>query len=297
MNRIQEEIESIRTNISTDEKIEQASFKYRNEMTGLEMIHKINLLKSIEQQDVLSWSYTFKEISRICNWTTDAQLEVLKHIVSIDIQYNIGAPINPDAYLNLLIKQKYNHEMSYKYYEKLFSLRQNSFYTIRKYLREIELNCQKLGLCLDWNNNLILQKQQEIFFNGLDPNTKLELSKYFKKDFKSVYESITTTESILIENIQVAISNSKYDDYHEKVSKGSYETRNHKYKKNDNKTKKFCSFHNTSTHSNDECRVLARKKNLSKDKTPKDNEKILALQEPKPIVKSILIPIAYDDKK
>ncbi|KAG0435679.1 hypothetical protein DMUE_4600 [Dictyocoela muelleri] len=265
-------------------------------MTGLEMIHKINLLKSIEQQYVLSWSYTFKEISRICNWTIEAQVNVLNHIVSIDIRYNIGAPLDPDAFLNLLIKQKYNHEMSYKYYERLSSLRQNSFYTIRKYLREIEIKCQKLGPCLDWDNNLVLQKQQELFFNRLDPNTKLELSKYFKKDFKSVYESITTTENILIENIQVAISNTKCDNYHEKVPKESYDTRNHKHKRKDNNTKKFCSFHKTSTHSDDECRFLARKKNLSKDKTPKNNEKILALQEPKPIVKTILIPISYDEK-
>ncbi|KAG0438304.1 hypothetical protein DMUE_3174 [Dictyocoela muelleri] len=50
MNRIQEEIESIRTNIFTYDKIEQDSFKYRNEMTGLEKIHKINLLKSFKNK-------------------------------------------------------------------------------------------------------------------------------------------------------------------------------------------------------------------------------------------------------
>lgn len=69
------------------------------------------------------------------------------------------------------------------------------------YLHEIKVNCQKLGICLDLNADLICQKQQEVLFNGINSNDKLELSKYFKKEFKPVYESILTTETMLIENI------------------------------------------------------------------------------------------------
>lgn len=91
------------------------------------MIHKINLLKSIEQQDVLSCSYAFKEISRVCNWSAEAQQNVFRHVVNIDIQYNIGAPTDPTLYVSLLLKRKYNKEISYKYYARLASQKKRNF--------------------------------------------------------------------------------------------------------------------------------------------------------------------------
>ncbi|KAG0434428.1 hypothetical protein DMUE_5190 [Dictyocoela muelleri] len=119
-----------------------------------------------------------------------AQLDVLKHIVSIDIQFRTGPSTIPDIYLNILLKQKYNHETSYKYYERLSSIKQCNFYTIRKYMREIEINCRKLAICLDWEPNLELQKQQEVFFNGLDSKRNLNfqnISRRISKVFMNQY--------------------------------------------------------------------------------------------------------------
>ncbi|KAG0440162.1 hypothetical protein DMUE_1944 [Dictyocoela muelleri] len=52
-----------------DEKIEYESFEYKNESTGLRMIHRINLLCSIENQDLIRWRIAFQELSRICKWS------------------------------------------------------------------------------------------------------------------------------------------------------------------------------------------------------------------------------------
>ncbi|KAG0442540.1 hypothetical protein DMUE_0197 [Dictyocoela muelleri] len=266
----------------------------RMTLRGLKMIHKINLLKSIEHQDVLTWTHAFKEISRVCNWNTEAQLDVLKHIVSIDIQFKIGAPVIPELYLNLLLKQKYNQEKSYKYYERLSSLKQSNFYIIRKYLREIEINCRKLAICLDWDINLEIQKQQEIFFNGIDPVTKLELSKFFKKDFKSVYESILTTEVMLIENIQHSLLKTKPNtDKHDRFEIKKQNTRDNKLSNKSNLNKKYCSFHKNNTHSTEECRAKKKCKELNSNNA----EKILLLQEPNPKIKTTLIPITYKNQK
>ncbi|KAG0440226.1 hypothetical protein DMUE_1897 [Dictyocoela muelleri] len=97
---------------------------------------------------------------------------------------------------------------------------------------------------------------------------KLELSKYFKKDFKSVYESIITTESMLIENIQHTLlkENDNFpnqDNYNEKKH---HSKQNKTHNKNMTK-KKYCTFHKSHTHYDEYCRA----KNESK-KTDKNNK-------------------------
>lgn len=77
ISKVQKEIETIKTTITQDDNLEQALFEYKDEINGFEMIHRINMLKYIEQQDVLLWTYAFKEISRVCNLSPEAQQNVL----------------------------------------------------------------------------------------------------------------------------------------------------------------------------------------------------------------------------
>ncbi|KAG0436022.1 hypothetical protein DMUE_4424, partial [Dictyocoela muelleri] len=202
LKNIQQEIESTKYTIKPDEKFDVATFEFRNEQTGLKILHKINILNEIDHQDVFKWTLAFKEIARVCQWDENAQIEVLRHIVAIDIQYRIGGPTDVKCYLQSLLKLKYNNETAYIYNERLSSMSQKNFYTIRKYAYEVEDNCRKLGMCMGWSDSLINQKAEEVFMNGLDKTTKLELSKFFKKDYKSIYESILSTETMLIENLQ-----------------------------------------------------------------------------------------------
>ncbi|KAG0440261.1 hypothetical protein DMUE_1866 [Dictyocoela muelleri] len=90
LSKIYEELNSLQKTQYIDERYDTAIFEYRNESTGLKILHKINILTSIKDQDVLLWSYTFKELARICNWNTNAQLEVLRQVVSMNIQLQIG---------------------------------------------------------------------------------------------------------------------------------------------------------------------------------------------------------------
>ncbi|KAG0420264.1 hypothetical protein EQH57_0223, partial [Dictyocoela roeselum] len=199
---IRRELESSKYSKKFDDRFDVATFKHKDDSTGLKILHKINILGSIEHQDVLNWSLAFMEVARVCQWNANAQIEVLKHSVAIDIQYKIGGPTDANDYINALLKLKYNANSSYIYYEKLLTINQNIFYTIRKYAHEIEITCRKHGLCMGWNDSLLNQKFEESFMNGLDKRVKLELSKFFKKDYKSIYESILSTEQMLIENIQ-----------------------------------------------------------------------------------------------
>ncbi|KAG0442515.1 hypothetical protein DMUE_0218 [Dictyocoela muelleri] len=140
-----------------------------------------------------------------------------------------------------------------------------------------------------------LQKQQEVFFNGLDPITKLELSKYLKKDFKCIYESIIITEGMLIENIQHAVfkekgNNSNQDNYNDKT----HHTNQNKIPNKKIIKKKYCTFHQSRTHNDEECWT---KNKANKPDNNKKSEKLLSLQEPLPELKTILIPVTYHNKQ
>ncbi|KAG0435192.1 hypothetical protein DMUE_4840, partial [Dictyocoela muelleri] len=69
---------------------ETALFEYKSDTSGLKIIHKLNLLKSVDDQDLINWKICFEEVARICNWSEEVQQEVLTQIVDINIQYQIG---------------------------------------------------------------------------------------------------------------------------------------------------------------------------------------------------------------
>ncbi|KAG0441863.1 hypothetical protein DMUE_0737 [Dictyocoela muelleri] len=66
--RIETEIQSIKNSIQPSENFDIATYEYKNDLTGLKKLRRINVLSSIENQDVFNWVIALREISRLCNW-------------------------------------------------------------------------------------------------------------------------------------------------------------------------------------------------------------------------------------
>ncbi|KAG0420263.1 Transposon Tf2-9 polyprotein, partial [Dictyocoela roeselum] len=308
LREINEELTSLQKIQLINENYESATFEFRDEITGLRLLHKINILSSIHDQDVILWSHTFRELARMCNWSVNAQIEVLRQIVGMNIQFTIGAPNDVDSYINTILRQKYNNDTAYKYYERLSTIRQRNFYTIRKYMKEIEDNCGKLAICLNWDDQTRNLKIHETFFNGLEIRTKLELSKYLPQNLDSVRNSIITTENMLMELLARDIGNDTkveaspdHSKYH--IVKDKY---SHNENKNRNRNNKqiYCTFHRSYTHSDSECKAQSKSKQSNKQKnhhkfedSKHHNNMILSLQEPNPIPRPIIIPVKIQDKE
>ncbi|KAG0434345.1 hypothetical protein DMUE_5221 [Dictyocoela muelleri] len=99
------------------------------------MTHRINLLSSVSDQDILNWRNMFNEVARICNRSEDVRLEVLTQIVDPNIQYHIGPCHESNEVIPKILKLKYNLNTSYKYQSKLAKVRQKNYYTLRRYLK------------------------------------------------------------------------------------------------------------------------------------------------------------------
>ncbi|KAG0441419.1 hypothetical protein DMUE_1068 [Dictyocoela muelleri] len=137
-NEIRKKQAELQRMIRNDPRFDTASFEYRNETSGLKITHKINTLVSIDEQDIISWRKSFEELSRICKWTEDIQLEVLNQIIDINLQYKIGEVSSADEILNKILKLKYNYHSAYKYQNKAAMINQNDYYTISAYLEDKE---------------------------------------------------------------------------------------------------------------------------------------------------------------
>ncbi|KAG0441132.1 hypothetical protein DMUE_1276 [Dictyocoela muelleri] len=144
----------MKVNITTNPKIDSASFGYKNKKSGLRIIHKINLLISLDKQDIIIWKTAFKELARICSWSEEVQIEVLKLIIDLNLLHQNGDASSAEELITKITKLKYNYHTAYKYQAQMMNIRQSNYFTIRAYLYEIEKFTQKLALCLDWNEHM-----------------------------------------------------------------------------------------------------------------------------------------------
>ncbi|KAG0428811.1 hypothetical protein DMUE_5797 [Dictyocoela muelleri] len=128
------------------------------------MTHRINILSSIENQDIINWEIAFQELSRICKWSEEQRLEILTQIIDVNIQYRLGTSATSEEVLTKPLKLKYNKMSAYKYQNILSTLEQKDLFTISAYVREIEVNVNKLAICFGWSDNIKVEKIQENFY-------------------------------------------------------------------------------------------------------------------------------------
>ncbi|KAG0434941.1 hypothetical protein DMUE_4964, partial [Dictyocoela muelleri] len=297
-----EETEMQKT-LSNDPRFESACFEYKNELSGLKIIHKINMLVSLEEQDIINWQTAFKELARICRWPDEVQLEVLRQITDLTLQHRIGEANTPDEFLYKITKLKYNNSTAYKYQTRIINIKQRDYFTIRAYLYDIEKITRRLAFCLDWNDLIATNKIHELLFCGLDDSVKLEIMKYPSRDFDTILARLIEIENFIIQNIKKYLSEINTININLRYNKSKNQNQNPRYCPQNiskhhgiNTSKnKFCRFHKSNTHDSSECRALKRKSNHTKtdDFTPK---KSYTLNEPKTSPKTIEIPVKIEDK-
>ncbi|KAG0420284.1 hypothetical protein EQH57_0213 [Dictyocoela roeselum] len=206
LNDIKEEKRRLTNIFKVDEQFETATFEVTSTISGLRFTHKINLLKSIADQNVHHWIEVFRETARICNWNQDIQFDVLKQLVDVTIHILIGECSSAEEILFKILKKKYNYQTSFIYHNKLSYIKQSNFYTIHAYYNEIKNVSYRLAACLDWNHNMIEEKIKETFINNLDYEAKLELTRFPTADISNIITKITTVENIIIENLSLSLN-------------------------------------------------------------------------------------------
>ncbi|KAG0420045.1 hypothetical protein EQH57_0314 [Dictyocoela roeselum] len=184
---------------------------------------------------------------------------------------------------------------AYKYQAKLYALWQEDFITIRAYLNQIERNVNKLAICLNWSENIKVEKTQEIFYCGLNETIKFELTKLVSRDYKTILTTLIEMECFIIDKIH-----REYQSSHNDPKTKVYDHGIHHHSKNtNNKPSMYCKFHNSRTHNTQECRRYNKGKNLKEniEKDQKPDSRSYAINEPKPQPRAIEIPLSINENE
>ncbi|KAG0435975.1 hypothetical protein DMUE_4448 [Dictyocoela muelleri] len=151
---------------------------------------------------------------------------------------------------------------------------------------EILGTCTKLALCSNWSQDLLKQKAEEIFFVNLENNVKIEMQKVNKFTSDEIVETIDRIESMILEEILTAenIKNSSKSNKKDSLKHGKYNLKSEK-----RFNKKFCTYHKTSSHSDEECRHQKRKNGEYEDKKGKGYSICESIGVPKTIEMTVTI--------
>ncbi|KAG0439960.1 hypothetical protein DMUE_2085 [Dictyocoela muelleri] len=115
IDKIKREENQSRQNVKIDERFEIANLEYKSKTSGLIRMHRLNILSSIEEQDLVSWELCFNEVSRASNWTEETKMEVLSQIIDLNIQSQIEFARTSNEVMNRILKLKYNTNTVYNY--------------------------------------------------------------------------------------------------------------------------------------------------------------------------------------
>ncbi|KAG0438620.1 hypothetical protein DMUE_2979 [Dictyocoela muelleri] len=205
---------------------------------------------------------------------------ILTQIIDVNVQYQIGPCHTADEVINKVLKLKYNKNSAYKYQSQLSSISQKDYYTIRAYLKSISIAAQKLGICNGWNEEMIRNKIEEAFLNGLDDEVKFDVTRYKDTDFDSICQTLIKMEAFLIEKVNKIQTYDKFGNSQEQqfTHRPNSKTKNHVFQSNykrEHRPEKYCHYHKTRTHSDAQCRAQTQHKTQDNHK----DEKSYALRE------------------
>ncbi|KAG0420474.1 Transposon Tf2-6 polyprotein [Dictyocoela roeselum] len=258
--------------------------------TNISIQRSFTMLESISKQDIFKWKDEILQTMELAAWDEPTTIGVIKASVASKYLHLLQNKTTLNEVWTSILQYKYPPNEYLRYLNQLSNTHQNSFLTIKEYYNKIEQLCLRLGICLNWTDELRRLKIQEAFFNGLSKRCQLEMARLNIHDCTDIYSIINTTEETMIEQIK-----SMKTDTRRQPRRNDETGRRHDTNTTPNKNSKFCEFHKVTTHDTKECR--ARKKSsetIGNRKNRPEETKMLAIKET-PVKASALETNGYID--
>ena len=266
--------------------------------TNLTLQKKITHLESIEKQNILAWYDEFAETCRLCGWNDETIETTLIFIASPKLQYLFQGTNSPQEKFTRILQAKYPPNQCFSFTKELSSIKQYKFRTIKKYVHKLSTVLRKLGISKGLTQEEIENKKQELFYTGLTKRTQLELVRLNANSFEEMFQLISTTEKMIEDQMQERVEIEANIRQH-KINERATNNKNFHYRNNNdvsdqkrgrNNSRRFCSFHRTNSHSDEECR-RNRRNYESRGNEEKSERRTFFLEEPQKMVKTLEIRI------
>ncbi|KAG0439307.1 hypothetical protein DMUE_2521 [Dictyocoela muelleri] len=272
----------------------QISFTITPPNTNISIQRSFTMLESIPEQDLFKWKEELIQTISLASWDEETSIGVIKASIASKYLHLIQNKRNLQDIWDAIFKYKYPRGDYLRYLNQLSNTHQNSFLTIKEYHSEIERLTLRLGICLDWSEDIRKMKVQESFINGLSKRTQLEMARLNIRECAEIYSVIDSTEETMIEQMKAnrdKNTHQRTEDYKTKKFKQKHKRHNDRY------DQKFCKFHNVNTHDTAECRAMKQKASKDTQKHQKDNNThTLAIKELTPRITALETTGSINDK-
>lgn len=249
------------------EKIITYTFDFTVPGTEVKLQRKLAVLENLKHQDTIVWVNDLRQTKELCDWSEDTTVKIVKSLVSKDIAESIKSLRSLDSILDHILTLQYPSHMTHLLLEQLREVKQNHYFFIKDYLNQIESLIQKISFSKKWKLEMQEERRNEFFVEGLEIQTRLEMSKlniFNTADIVRHIERVETEIRSLMKKSGDTI-NSDASTYADKnIQKSQL---------------KYCTVHRTAKHSNTECYkqnpALANKKNFKNTEKEKPKENYL----------------------
>eukprot|EP00477_Mikrocytos_mackini_P000723 GAHX01000774.1.p1 GENE.GAHX01000774.1~~GAHX01000774.1.p1 ORF type:complete len:852 (+),score=96.50 GAHX01000774.1:49-2556(+) len=270
-------------NTDFDPGFEPEHSEYNLSIHGGAMVtrRKIYHLQDLESQDLVAFYRNFATLRAEAKWTDEEANEVLHSITSLEYLCLYDACISTDQRLEAILKAKYNHTRTSLCFSELSNIKQNTFTTIKDYKEALEITVSKIAFCRDMNDSEKLNLIEQKFIEGLGQATLFRTREKHLYQMTEIYDHIhrmeedmiqhailkaqeslveeTTVENWKRKHNRHAAKHSHPSNYSGNYSRPQHSSsrqapRHNSYVNRNAQTRdKWCDFHQSSGHSNDQC--------------------------------------------
>ncbi|KAG0435771.1 DNA damage-inducible protein 1, partial [Dictyocoela muelleri] len=216
---------------------------------------EIEILESVEVQNVTSWSNNIKELVDNNKYSKNGFLANIRALLSEEYKEKIENIKDPNKALDNIMKLRYNKYYSERLKIKVLKTKQEKFYTIDVYFNELCKIIKEISECNKWSpkeSEILLESK---FSENLTVETRMKMREFEKYGYEEILKYIRHIEKGLIFNSEFFKDKKQYK---------SEETSEVKREFN----KKYCTYHKSNSHETKECKALNdTNKNIENKKT------------------------------
>lgn len=198
-------------------------------------------------QDMEKWIAQFRDITTITKWSDETTLLHLKAATDSSLWEIFRNNKTLDTALDAICYAAYPAKDKFKHSEQLMALKREEFVLFQDYTNEVRTRAYRWAASAKYTKSQRDSKVEEVFILGLSPEVTVECRRHNLLTMPEITDHMSSLEEAILN-----ISNSKNRESDQnKEYKGHKDSNEKTAQRNNNK---WCSYHKTPFHSNEECR-------------------------------------------
>ena len=219
--------------------------------TNIEGELKLRYVDDLCTINAQQWIKEIEHAREAAKWDCQTTAEVTKALLGPKYDELIGANKTFSAIKNKILAKQYPDTMKPQHISELKQIKQKNYGRIKQYFNNLKGTIEKLKICNKWKNGEEKERLEDAFFENLHPSAQTRITELGLTSSSEIVEMIERIENQTItQNIT--------SKAHTGPNKSNYTEKLHK--NIESKPKKWCDYHKSPTHNNQDCNAQNKEK-------------------------------------